>query len=388
MHDWTALKEKIRGWGRKLGFTAVGFAGIDLGAAEAGLVEWLAAGSHGTMDYMARHGVKRARPGELVPGTRCVISCRMDYLPAPPFRECRPASADSPKQGGARRDASFPASADSPKQGGARRDAPFPASADFRDAPQAVISRYALGRDYHKVVRSRLQRLAERIEAETGPINHRAFTDSAPVMEVELAKNAGLGWRGKHTLLLSRSGSWFFLGELFVDLPLPPDGPIADHCGRCTACLTACPTGAFLGPYRLDARRCISYLTIEHAGSIAAELRPLLGNRIYGCDDCQLVCPWNRHAPTTREADFLPRHGLDRATLVELFAWSESEFNERLAGSPIRRIGHERWLRNIAIALGNAAPDPAAKAALLARADHPSALVREHVAWALSRYPG
>ncbi|MFN3884218.1 MAG: tRNA epoxyqueuosine(34) reductase QueG [Rhodocyclaceae bacterium] len=367
MHDWIALKEKIRSWGRKLGFAAVGFAGIDLGAAERGLIDWLSAGCHGTMDYMARHGMKRARPAELVPGTQCVISCRMDYLPVP-TAQCRPVSADFPKRGGV------------------RQDVQHSASTDF--SPRAVISRYALGRDYHKVVRGRLQRLAERIADEIGPFGYRAFTDSAPVMEVELAQNAGLGWRGKHTLLLSRGGSWFFLGELFVALPLPPDTPVGNHCGTCTACLDACPTGAFLGPYRLDARRCISYLTIEHAGSIPVELRPLFGNRIYGCDDCQLACPWNRFAPTTHEADFLPRQGLERATLVELFTWSEAEFDDRLAGSPIRRIGHERWLRNIAIALGNAAPDPAAKAALLARADHPSALVREHVGWALSCYPG
>ncbi|WP_126445980.1 tRNA epoxyqueuosine(34) reductase QueG [Sulfuricystis multivorans] len=345
MHDWTALKEKIRDWGRELGFTAVGFAGVDLGSADRRLFDWLAAGLHGEMDYMARHGLMRARPADLVPGTRAVICCRMDY-------GCRPAGAD------------------------------------FPHPQQAVISRYALGRDYHKVLRQRLQRLALRIGAEVGEFAYRAFTDSAPVMEVELAKNAGLGWRGKHTLLLSRSGSWFFLGELFVDLPLPPDAPIDAHCGTCRACLDACPTGAFLGPYRLDARRCISYLTIELKGSIPEKLRPMLGNRIYGCDDCQLVCPWNRFAPTTREADFLPRHDLDKTRLIDLFAWSESDFNDRLAGSPIRRIGYERWLRNIAVALGNAAPDPAAKSALQTRMDHPSALVREHVAWALSRYPG
>ncbi|MDP1956932.1 MAG: tRNA epoxyqueuosine(34) reductase QueG, partial [Rhodocyclaceae bacterium] len=344
MHDWIGLKEKIRGWGNDLGFAAVGFAGIDLGAAEAGLTDWLAAGCHGEMDYMASHGMKRARPAELLPGTQAVISCRMDYLPE------------------------------------MRR----PASADFYDPAQAVISRYALGRDYHKLLRARLQKLADRIVTEIGPFSYRAFTDSAPVMEVELAKNAGLGWRGKHTLLLSReAGSWFFLGEICVDLPLPADAPVSNHCGDCTACLDACPTGAFSAPYRLDARRCISYLTIELKGSIPVELRPLLGNRIHGCDDCQNVCPWNRFAPLTREADFAPRHGLDSATLVELFAWSENDFNERLAGSPIRRIGHERWLRNLAVALGNAAPAPAAKAALHTRIDHPSALVREHVAWAL-----
>ncbi len=340
MHDWNALKERIRDWGRELGFGAVGFAGVDLGAAETGLLDWLAAGCHGGMDYMAAHGTKRSRPAELLPGTRVVITCRMDYLPAIDRR---------------------------------------PASADF-----AEISCYAQGRDYHKLIRNRLQKLADRIVGEVGDFGYRVFTDSAPVMEVELAKNAGLGWRGKHTLLLTRAGSWFFLGEIFVDLPLPADAPAEAHCGRCTACLDACPTGAFLGPYRLDARRCISYLTIELKGSIPEDLRPLIGNRIYGCDDCQRACPWNRFAPTTREADFLPRHGLDSASLVELFAWTETDFNDRLAGSPIRRIGHECWLRNIAVALGNAAPSPAARAALLTRQDHPSALVREHVGWALA----
>jgi epoxyqueuosine reductase len=312
--------------------------------AEAGLLDWLATGCHGEMDYMAAHGTKRSRPAELVPDTRAVITCRMDYLPTEISR---------------------------------------PAGADFISAE---ISRYAQGRDYHKLIRNRLQKLADRIVGEVGDFGYRVFTDSAPVMEVELARHAGLGWRGKHTLLLTRAGSWFFLGEIFVDLPLPADAPLEEHCGRCTACLDACPTGAFRGPYRLDARRCISYLTIELKGSIPEDLRPLIGNRIYGCDDCQLACPWNRFAPTTREADFLPRHGLDSASLVELFAWTETDFNDRLAGSPIRRIGHERWLRNIAVALGNVAPSPAARAALDARRDHPSALVREHVAWALARF--
>ena len=343
-HDWSALKDRIRGWGNDLGFAAVGFAGIDLGTAEQGLLDWLATDSHGEMDYMARHGTKRARPAELVPGTRCVITCRMDYL----------------------------------------TDACRPASADF-----AEISRYALGRDYHKLLRNRLQKLADRIIGEVGEFGYRVFTDSAPVMEVELAKNAGLGWRGKHTLLLSQTGSWFFLGEIYVDLPLPTDAPVEAHCGTCTACLDICPTQAIIAPYRLDARRCISYLTIEHPGSIPEELRPLMGNRIYGCDDCQLACPWNRFATPTREAGFQPRNGLDRTTLVELFAWTETDFNNRLAGSPIRRIGHERWLRNIAVALGNAVPSEVAKCALLSRADHPSALVREHVGWALQQYqPG
>jgi epoxyqueuosine reductase len=340
MHDWIALKERIRGWGGELGFGQVGFAGVDLGTAEAGLLDWLAQGHHGAMDYMAAHGTKRSRPAELVTGTQAVISCRMDYRPS---------------------------------------------GADFQATGDAVISRYALGRDYHKLMRNRLQKLVDRIAAEIGAFGHRVFVDSAPVMEIELAQNAGLGWRGKHTLLLSRSGSWFFLGEIFVALPLLPDAPQDGHCGDCTACLEACPTQAFVAPYRIDARRCISYLTIEHPGSIPEELRPLLGNRIYGCDDCQLVCPWNRFAPPTVEPDFAPRHGLDRAKLVELFAWTESEFNERLAGSPIRRIGHERWLRNIAVALGNAPKSVAAHTALQARRDHPSAIVREHVAWALER---
>ena len=345
MDDGTLIKDRIRSWGMELGLTAVGFAGTELGEAELGLQAWLAAGCHGDMDYMAAHGLKRARPTELIPGTQAVITCRMDYLP-PVTR---------------------------------------PAGVDFLPAE---ISRYALGRDYHKLLRQRLQRLADRMEAELGAFGYRVFVDSAPVLEVELAKNAGLGWRGKHTLLLSRTGSWFFLGEMFVSLPIPPDAPIEGHCGDCTACIEVCPTQAFIAPYQLDARRCISYLTIEHKGGIPLELRPLLGNRIYGCDDCQTVCPWNRFASVTQEADFLPRHGLDCASLIELFAWSENDFNDRLAGSPIRRIGHERWLRNIAVALGNAAPDPAALTALLTRQNDASALVREHVAWALACYPG
>jgi epoxyqueuosine reductase len=295
------------------------------------------------MDYMARHGSKRARPAELLPGTRSVISVRLDYLPvsAPGLNT---------------------------------------------DTEQAAISLYAQGRDYHKVLRNRLQRLAERIEEDIGPYQYRAYTDSAPVMEVELARLAGLGWRGKHTLLLSRQGSWFFLGELYTDLPLPPDVPEAGHCGSCQACIDICPTRAILAPYELDARRCISYLTIELDGPIPQEFRPLMGNHVYGCDDCQLVCPWNRFARVSDAADFLPRQGLDNARLVELFAWNETDFHDRLAGSAIRRIGFERWLRNLAVALGNAPPSPALRQALLQRSDHPSALVREHVAWALARY--
>ncbi len=343
------LKEDIRRWGRELGFDAIGFAGTELGAAEAGLAAWLAAGCQGEMDYMAAHrseaGYKRARPAELVPGTRCIISARLNY---------RSASADS--------------------------------RAALADPERAFVSRYAVGRDYHKLLRNRLQQLADRIETEIGAFAYRVFTDSAPVMEAELAASSGLGWRGKHTLLLDReAGSHFFLGEVYVDLPLPPDTPVTDHCGSCTACIDACPTAAITAPYRLDARLCISYLTIEFKGEIPPALRPALGNRIYGCDDCQLACPWNRFAPLTREADFAPRLSLDTARLVDLFAWTEPEFNERLAGSAIRRIGHERWLRNIAVALGNAPFSDEAVTALRGRSAHPSPLVREHVAWALAR---
>jgi epoxyqueuosine reductase len=347
--DAAGLKNNIRRWGMDLGFDAIGFSGVALADAEQNLNAWLAAGCHGEMDYMAAHttarGNKRALPAELLPGTRSIITARMNY---------RPASADS--------------------------------LAALADGERAFISRYALGRDYHTLLRSRLQKLADRITAEIGDFAYRAFTDSAPVMEVGLAQNSGLGWRGKHTLLLERdAGSYFFLGEIFTDLPLPPDPPVTDHCGTCRACLDACPTRAIVAPYRLDARLCISYLTIELKGTIPEPLRPLLGNRIYGCDDCQLACPWNRAAPLTRESDYAPRHGLDQAALVELFAWEETDFNERLAGSPIRRIGFERWLRNIAVALGNAPRNDAVLSALRSRAGHPSELVREHVAWALRR---
>jgi epoxyqueuosine reductase len=344
--DLSLLAGQIKQWGRELGFAAVGIADGDLSAAEAGLQEWLAQGFHGEMDYMAAHGTKRSRPAELVPGTLRIISARLDYFP--------PAAAD-----------------------------PHDVLAD---ADAAYVSRYALGRDYHKVLRNRLQSLAEKIGREVGEHHFRVFTDSAPVLEVELAAKSGLGWRGKHTLLLNRQhGSWFFIGEIYTDLPLPVDAPEAGHCGTCSACIDVCPTAAIIAPYTLDARRCISYLTIELKGSIPLELRPLLGNRIYGCDDCQLVCPWNRFAQTATLPDFGVRNGLDSAQLVELLAWSEAEFNERLAGSPIRRIGHERWLRNIAVALGNAPSAPVTQAALGTRLNHPSELVREHVAWALAR---
>jgi epoxyqueuosine reductase len=344
--DLSRLATQIKQWGRELGFAAVGIADGDLSIAEAGLQAWLDRGFHGEMDYMAAHGAKRSRPSELVPGTIRVISARLDYFP--------PASADP--------------------------------QAVLNDADAAYVSRYALGRDYHKVLRNRLQTLAEKISATIGEHHFRVFTDSAPVLEVELASKSGLGWRGKHTLLLNRQhGSWFFLGEIYTDLPLPLDPPETGHCGTCQACLDLCPTQAIVAPYTIDARRCISYLTIELKGGIPLELRPLLGNRIYGCDDCQLACPWNRFAQTAALPDFGVRNGLDSARLVELFAWSETDFNERLAGSPIRRIGHERWLRNIAVALGNAPPTSAIQAALGTRLDHPSELVREHVAWALER---
>lgn len=348
--DWKALATDIKAWGRELGFAAVGIASASgLGAAESGLLAWLAAGYHGEMDYMARHGVKRARPGELLPGTLSVISARLDYWPA---------TTDAAE-----------------------------ARENLADGECAYLSRYALGRDYHKLLRSRLQKLARRIEDEIGGYPHRVFSDSAPVLEVELAARSGLGWRGKHTLLLSReAGSTFFLGEIYVALPLPPDAPISDHCGTCTACLAACPTGAIVAPYRVDARRCISYLTIELQGSIPLELRPLIGNRVYGCDDCQLCCPWNRDAPPTREDDFAVRHRLDQARLAELFGWNEGDFRQRMAGSAMYRIGHERWLRNIAVGLGNAPTTAAVIAALQSRQDDASALVREHVMWALARH--
>ena len=339
-----SLSSRIKAWGRELGFQAVGIADADLSAAEPRLLEWLERGWHGEMEYMARHGTLRARPAELKPGTLRVISCRMDYL----------------------------------------NDAP---QGIETDPEKANIARYARGRDYHKVLRDRLQKLCDRIAAEVGQFGYRVFTDSAPVMEVELASRAGIGWRGKHTLLISReAGSWFFLGEIYTDLPLEIDKAISNSCGTCERCIEVCPTQAIRGAYQLDARRCISYLTIEHKSAIPEELRPLIGNRVYGCDDCQALCPWNRFAQPTHEADFQTRNGLDRATLVELFAWTEAEFDERLRGSPIRRIGYERWLRNLAVGLGNAPTSTQVVEALRARADHPSALVREHVRWALSRH--
>ncbi len=342
--DYSALALAIKTWASELGFQAAGISDLDLSADEAHLDAWLTAGQQGDMAYMARHGRKRSRPEQLLPGTLRVISVRMDYFP------------------------------------------PGIAGADkiLSDTCAAYVSRYALGRDYHKLLRNRLKRLSQRINEAAASTTHRVFVDSAPVLEKALARNAGLGWVGKHTNLLSRdAGSWFFLGEIFTDLPLPVDQPLTSHCGSCQACIDICPTQAILSPFELDARRCISYLTIELHGPIPALLRPLIGNRIYGCDDCQLICPWNRYATPTPEADFLPRHHLDGAQLSTLFAWSEEEFLKKTEGSPIRRIGHLRWLRNIAVALGNATPEPEIIASLQSRANHPSELVREHVAWAL-----
>jgi epoxyqueuosine reductase len=341
------IEARIKAWGRELGFDAIAISGTDLARDEARLLEWLGRGWHGEMDYMARHGARRARPAELVPGTVSIITARLNYKP--------PQARD--------------------------------AWETLEDGGSAFVSRYALGRDYHKVLRAKLQQLADRMTTELGAFQYRVFTDSAPVMEVSLASMSGLGWRGKHTLLLSRdAGSMFFLGELFVSLDLARDAPTTEHCGTCNRCIDICPTKAIVAPYQLDARRCVSYLTIEHHGPIPEELRPLMGNRIYGCDDCQLACPWNKYARVANDPDFAVRNDLDRASLIELFSWTEEEFLQRFEGSAIRRIGYEKWLRNIAVALGNAPTSREVVAALEARRDHPSALVREHVAWALERH--
>ena len=334
-----------------LGFSAIGVAHLDLAEDESHLLRWLDEGRHGAMHYMARHGTRRSRPAELKPGTVCAISVRLDYWPAEAMD----------------------------------------AEAVLARGDLAYVSRYALGRDYHKILRNALQDFADRIEARIGPFGYRVFVDSGPVLEKAIARNAGLGWIGKHTNLIAReAGSYFFLGEIYTNLPLPADPPVGAHCGSCEACIPACPTGAITAPWQLDARRCISYLTIELPGSIPEEIRPLLGNRIYGCDDCQLVCPWNKFARAAAHPDLKSvRHGLDHATLVELFEWSAEEFESRFRGSAIRRIGHERWLRNIAVALGNGPIDgdagDRARAALLRRSEDPSPLVREHVNWALAR---
>ena len=344
--DYQALAERIKQWGLELGFQQIAIADVDLGEHEQHLQHWLEQGFHGEMDYMARHGSKRSRPAELQPGTVRVISARMDYLP--PDTQIVEV---------------------------------------LQDASKAFISRYTLGRDYHKLIRKRLTQLGQKIEAEIGPYGYRAFVDSAPVLEKALAEQSGLGWIGKHTLLLDRSaGSWFFLGEIYVDIPLPVDAPVTGHCGSCNACIEVCPTQAIVAPYQLDSRKCISYLTIELHGAIPEELRAPMGNRVFGCDDCQLVCPWNRFAKFTREQDFLPRHELQNRSLVELFLWDEATYLQKTEGSAIRRIGYLRWLRNLAVGLGNGPGSPAVVAALKSRAQHESELVREHVLWALSRH--
>ena len=346
--DFRQLAQQIKLWGLQLGFQQTGITGVDLSADEKHLNNWLRKGRHGAMSYMSRHGARRSRPQELVPGTIRVIAARMDYYPP-----------------------------------GAK-----PAQAVLDDPRLAFISRYALGRDYHKLMRRRLQDLADKIRAAIGAFGYRAFVDSAPVLEKALARNAGLGWIGKHTNLINPgAGSWFFLGELYTDLPLPVDDPFRNnHCGSCHACMDICPTRAIIAPYQVDARRCISYLTIELKGSIPVEFRKAMGNRIFGCDDCQLVCPWNRFAQPSGEAGFRARHGLDTPALVGLFQWTRDEFFRNTAGSAIRRIGYERWLRNIAVALGNAAPSESVIAALQAKFGHESELVREHVQWALDQH--
>lgn len=345
--DMTALRDEIVGWCRELGFQQAGISDIDLATAETRLKDWLAARFHGSMHYMERHGSKRSHPEELVPGTIRVISVRMDYLPEPQAQATRLLDHDS----------------------------------------RAYVSRYALGRDYHKVMRGRLRALTRRIEERVGEFGCRVFVDSAPVLEKAIAEKAGLGWVGKHTNLINRSeGSWFFLGELYTDLPLPVDEAEESHCGSCTACIDVCPTKAIVAPYSLDARRCISYLTIESKEPIPLEFRKAIGNRIYGCDDCQLFCPWNKFARLTSEADFTPRHELDTAELTDLFAWDEETWLARTEGSAIRRIGYQQWLRNIAVALGNARTTPEVMTALKSRQHGEADLVAEHVDWALAQH--
>jgi len=354
--DETTLMARLREWASALGFSQIGVADVDLSSAEPGLLEWLHNGFHGSMDYMAVHGIKRARPAELVPGTVRVITARMDYLPQNTPEGWQAIEWQR-----------------------------------IGEASKASVSIYARGRDYHKVLRSRLQKLADQLADAVGPFGHRVFTDSAPVLEVELASRSGIGWRGKHTLALHRdAGSMFFLGEIYVDLPLPLTAAVDNHCGSCSACIDVCPTRAIVAPYRLDARRCIAYLTIEHDGAIPLELRPLIGNRIYGCDDCQLVCPWNKYARRSGLPDFDPREGLDDATLMQLWQWSEDDFLRHTEGSAIRRIGYERWQRNLAVGLGNALRarfDPGIANALRERLAQASPLVREHIVWALEAVP-
>ena len=374
------LPAQLQLWGRLLGFSQIGVAPVDLSHAEPGLLAWLAAGHHGSMDYMQRHGLKRARPTELVPGTLSIITARMDYLP----------------RRGSDNDQSHAPIEVVENSEAVTSDVPALLEHELQRLNQpteAVVSVYARGRDYHKVMRQRLQQLAHLLQAEVGPMGHRVFTDSAPVLEAELAVQSGLGWRGKHTLVLQRdAGSFFFLGEIFIDMALPATEPVSDHCGTCQACISACPTQAIVAPYQLDARRCISYLTIEHEGPIPLPLRPLIGNRIYGCDDCQLVCPWNKFAVRSGLPDFDERHGWRSAKLVDLMQWDEAMFLRMTEGSAIRRIGHVRWLRNLAIAVGNALRTAPALSAIESLAlrnaasiwqTHQSEVVRESVAWAL-----
>jgi epoxyqueuosine reductase len=346
-HDLIELKADILRWGEELGFQQLGISDINLEKAEGQLQEWLDDNRHGQMHYMHRHGSKRSHPEELVPGTLRVISARMDYLPE--------------------------------EQSNAQALLDHPS--------KAYVSRYALGRDYHKVLRGRLKNLAKKIEERIGEFGYRVFVDSAPVLEKALAQKAGIGWVGKHTNIIhDKAGSWFFLGELYTDLPLPIDTPSESHCGSCKACIDVCPTDAITGPYQLDARRCISYLTIELRDAIPVEFRKAIGNRIYGCDDCQLFCPWNKFAEPSAEGDFAPRHGLDNSELVDLFAWTEHTWLEKTEGSAIRRIGYESWLRNIAIALGNAETTPMVITALESRIDTPLKILAEHVSWALQQH--
>ena len=350
--DFTQLSAAIKRWGIALGFSDIGITDTHLQTAESEHQAWINKGFHGDMDYMAKHGTKRTRPAELVPNTTRIISARLDYLP--------PQSADS--------------------------------EAILQAPNQAFISRYALGRDYHKVMRKKLQKLCDTIQAALAndaadAFEYRVFTDSAPVLEVAIAEKSGLGWRGKHTLLINKDrGSWFFLGEIYTNLPLIIDAPASNHCGTCTSCIEVCPTQAITAPYEVDARRCISYLTIELKTSIPIEFRPLIGNRIYGCDDCQLFCPWNKFAQITTEADFAIKHGLDTITLLECFLWDEWTFKEKMAGSAIYRIGYPQWLRNVAVGLGNANTTPEIITALKAREFDENALVREHVVWALQQH--
>ena len=344
--DLAELVQQIRHWGKELGFQQLGITDTDLQAAENNLLCWLENNHQGEMTYMARHGLKRSRPAELIPGTKRIISVRMDYLPH-----------DAHK-----------------------------AVSLLKQNNNAYISRYALGRDYHKLLRSRLQKLVQHIQTRIEGFNYRVFTDSAPVLEKALAEKAGIGWIGKHSNLINRqAGSWFFLGEIYTDIPLPVDDTADEHCGSCQACIDICPTQAIIAPYQVDARLCISYLTIEYKGIIDEKLRPLLGNRIYGCDDCQLCCPWNRFGNISKETDFQPRHGLDEVTLLTLFNWTEAEFLKKMEGSPIRRIGYQCWQRNLAIALGNADYDPNILSALKSKQEFFSELVAEHIAWAIKQ---